>query len=66
MVLQDGSRFCQSVYVGRKDVFSSIESAVCIAKVINQQKNDVGFFVLGIHADGQQGHQKKWSSLAQG
>jgi hypothetical protein len=68
MVLENGSCFCQPVNIGRKDILPAIESAVCIAKVINQQKNDIGFFALGmgLRADAEQCHQKKLISLEQG
>jgi len=63
MVFKDGTFFCQPIYVGCKDILSAIESTICIAKVINQQKNDVGLFVLamGLHADAEESHQRKMS-----
>jgi hypothetical protein len=68
VVFKDGPFFCQPVNIWREDILSSIESTIGITKIIDQQKNNVGFFVLGmgLHADAQEGYQQNLRSLAQG
>jgi citrate lyase beta subunit len=48
MVFKDGTFFCQLVNIGRENILSAIESTICIAKVIDQQKNNVGLFALAM------------------